>query len=616
MLLIRLLNFLEINLRKPKIIIGIALTILVIYLAPLLIYGQDLYFQPYDNLDSNVIWYKILAQSGMIFSDSNAIIPNMMGGLPRHSYGSEFNVMLWLFYFFTPFTAIVINEIVIHVVAFGSMWIFLSHFVIKPTRGNIIYIVAGSLYFALLQFWSWGGISVAAMPLVLYAFLNIRANIATWKDWAVLILVPLYSSLVLVYFFFLILMGAFWFWDSLRKRAIQWKLIGAIVLMGIVFFSVEYRLIYVTFFDHTFVSHRSEFSLLFSQDTLNSFRGAQSFFLNGQEHTRGNHYLVLLPLVGLAALLGLLSRKLKRGETVVIVMLFILGYVVDIWSVVFTTRYFFPLSFVVSAILIWKFSTRDKLLPALFLVLMIISLWAGFWFHEFWRSLKPVLPFIESFNMSRFIFIAPMIWGILATLSLWMIGRKVRYISIMVLLFCLFQGYVGVKNAIFMVREKEDKISFKTYYAQEAFAQMREYIGKPQNSYRIASIGIDPAISLYNGFYTIDGYSVNYPLEYKHCFEKIIRVEAQKNIGIKKIFHEWGSKCYVYTQKVSFMNKNKPENYSNTQLDIKTMYALGARYIVTAEKIPNPQSGFVYQKSFGAPGEYWTLHLYEISPSV
>ena len=97
------------------------------YLSPLFAYTGVFYVPAFDNLDSNVVWYKILAESGMIFSDNNDIVPNMMHGIPRSSYPGEFNVLVWLYYFFEPETAFIINELNIHFVAFISMYIFLNN---------------------------------------------------------------------------------------------------------------------------------------------------------------------------------------------------------------------------------------------------------------------------------------------------------------------------------------------------------------------------------------------------------------------------------------------------------------------------------------------------------
>jgi len=95
----------------------ISIASLILYLLPLMIYGENNYIRVHDNLDITVPSLKILANSGMIFSNSMEIIPNMMGGLPRLVYGSEFNYLLWLFVFFKPFVAMVINEVLMHTTA-------------------------------------------------------------------------------------------------------------------------------------------------------------------------------------------------------------------------------------------------------------------------------------------------------------------------------------------------------------------------------------------------------------------------------------------------------------------------------------------------------------------
>ncbi len=152
-----------------------SLFLLTIYLFPLFVYEDKLHFLAFDNMDSNIVWFKILAESGKIFASNDTIIPNMMNGLPRSCYGSEFFYILWFYYFFTPIQAYIINEVIIHTVAFISMYIFLSHYLFtKEDPYRFIYINIGALYFAILPFWPSGGLSVPLIPLVTYALLNIK----------------------------------------------------------------------------------------------------------------------------------------------------------------------------------------------------------------------------------------------------------------------------------------------------------------------------------------------------------------------------------------------------------------------------------------------------------
>jgi hypothetical protein len=102
----------------------ISLIIIAILLAPL--FYSKFYIPIFDNLDSNVVWYKILSSSGKIFADNSSNIPNIMSSLPRATYPKEVDTILWLYYFFEPIIAYKINEIIIHIVAFISMYLFLD----------------------------------------------------------------------------------------------------------------------------------------------------------------------------------------------------------------------------------------------------------------------------------------------------------------------------------------------------------------------------------------------------------------------------------------------------------------------------------------------------------
>lgn len=597
MLFIQLLNFLEINLRKPTTVLFLSLAILVFYLSPLFIDGEDLYIMTFDNLDSNIVWLKILAQSGMLFADSNTIIPNMMGGLPRHTYGSEFNAMVWFFYFFPPFTAYIINEVLMHTVAFGAMWVLLSHHFVKPLKGNFIYIATGSLYFALLPYWPGGGLSIPAMPLVIYALLNIRSGNAKWSDWTILALVPLYSSFVIVYFFFLLAAGTFWVIDSIRKRKWQWQFIGAIIFMGVVYLGVEYRLVYSTFFAKDFISHRIEFTGLFIKSAIKAYEEAYSVFLNGHNLAKGNHYLFLLPLIFVGLLIKWKERKFTRSQSLIVALILALTYTVDFWNTFFVSIYFFPLcSIVLLGIMIKKWES-DVRLEITLLLLIGIALWSGFWYYKGWSELKVFFPYLETFNLSRLLYLEPFLWALISVFTVMIIGKKMAYPAVIIVLFWISISYIAVNNATFHHSFLAKK-TYKEYYSENIFRQIRQYIGKPNEQYRLASLGIEPAVSLYNGFFTIDGYCVNYPLEYKYRFRKIFEMEIPKNKYIHWVYDQWGSKCYIMTRAVKYDSKGRPVDYAHLELDTNAMYELGARYMITPVKIPDPSKGFQYEKSF------------------
>ena len=111
---------------KKKYIPWLTGFILVVYLSPLLILGQDTHFRIHDD---TLVLSKLLAESGQIFGQHDAIVPNLLNGVPRSAMGSEFNVMLWMVYLFGPFPAYALNKIFIHSIAlFGMYQLLARHF--------------------------------------------------------------------------------------------------------------------------------------------------------------------------------------------------------------------------------------------------------------------------------------------------------------------------------------------------------------------------------------------------------------------------------------------------------------------------------------------------------
>ena len=184
--------------KKLLIISGL---LVLFYLSPLLIFGQTSLVTIHDILDG--ITHKILAESGQIFAANDAVIPNLLNGVPRSVLGSEFNIQVWLIYLFGSFSALVLNEIFIHCVAFVGMYRLLRrHFVPKE---NYLVIIGTSTAFALLPFFTILGLTGASQALALDAFLTIRRGGSKWIDWLVIVLLPFYTQISHAYLFFLII---------------------------------------------------------------------------------------------------------------------------------------------------------------------------------------------------------------------------------------------------------------------------------------------------------------------------------------------------------------------------------------------------------------------------
>lgn len=550
--------------------IWIALLLICLYLLPLYILGEDAHIRIHDNLDSNIAWYKVLKESGQLFGSMQASIEQVINGVPRNTYGTEFSLLVWLHYWLPSMWAYAISQTLVRVCAFLGMYLLLKDFFIQDKQGYWVR-VGTALVFALTPFWPSGMLSTLGHPLALWAFLHIRAHTSSWKHWLTLIVLPLYSSFVLGFFFFLVAMGLLWFIDIIRFRRVNVPFISAIIIMLSIYLLIDYRLVYSLLFGHEPTS-RNEF--VSSRLSLwRTIRLIGKNFVLGHTHVMTVHTYVILPIQLLA-----------------------LGFVI-------TQRQ-------------WR-SHRTYLL--LFASNILLSVWYAFWFYKGWQPLKERITFLNTFNFARFHFLRPMIIYLLFALALqilWHKGhiwRQIAKLAIVLQIFILtafneevHYRYVGAP-------------SFREFYASPLFHKIEEFIGEPKSSYRVASIGLHPAIAQYNGFYTLDTYNNFYSLPYKHSFRTIIAKELKKNKQLHRYFDTWGNRCYIFAAELGKwydFRKSSHKVIEHLELNAGAFYKMGGRYIFSAVPIKNAADNQLqFLHSFEHPDTVWRIYVYEVQAS-
>src|SRR6476469_7587277 len=107
----------------------IAFFLLVLYVSPLFILGENAHIRVHDNLDSNLAWYKVLKESGEIFGSLETVIPQVMNGnLLRNAFGTEWSGIVWLHALFPTMLAYAISQTITRVFAFiGMYWLLRDH---------------------------------------------------------------------------------------------------------------------------------------------------------------------------------------------------------------------------------------------------------------------------------------------------------------------------------------------------------------------------------------------------------------------------------------------------------------------------------------------------------
>lgn len=588
-----------------------AFLLLSLYLLPLFL-GSDgtLYVPPFDFLDISFPMAKILSESGMLFASNHTIIPNMMHGLPRFVFGSEFYYLPWLFKLFSPYYVYVINETLLHLTAFLGMLLLLRKVFYEQDpllRYTLAYTVA--LLYAIIPFFPGMGMSIVSLPLFAYILLNIYHDTDKGVHWIVLCLLPFFTSFVLVYIFAISLVVLFYIFLLIIKKTNHKKLLIAITLLTLLYLIAEYRLLITMFFDNGFISHREEFIRRFI-GFWDAYRGAHNEFLIGQSHSQSfqSPYIILTTLIVMTGI-SLSKWHHTRLYPFAILAAFIVGLLGGIEFFIYG-KWFLPL-IALAGILLWFLSPANRVYAASMLFIWASAGWYGFWYYEGWVHVIDHFPLLKIFDFSRFALLQPPVWYFLFALSSLYLIRYARKVGMMIVLFVLSMQCVLLWNAR-PFYENKDGLNFKSYYASELFERIEKTIRQPKESYKVASVGIPPAVSLFNGFYTLDGYSPNYPLSYKHRFRKIIEGNFKVNENSRRFFDDWGSQCYVIAGDKGYEKYEHGVPMHNFHFDTKAFKNLDGTYLLSGYPIENPE--YLRLKlidKFDNKDAFWSVWLYK-----
>jgi len=366
---------------------------------------------------------------------------------------------------------------------------------IKYNNNNVFLICAVSLIFSQLNFWPHAGISIAGLPLIYYAYINFKAR--PILSILIVLFYASYSNLVLVGVFLIIALSLDVFIRILRKEKFFAYFIFILILI-ISYLIVEYRLVF-SIINPVFISHRTDFvSPTFGfPEALSAF--IKMIFKEYGHNVKKPELIVLTTIILISFAL---FRKIKIGKEI----------------------------------------------PQIINLIVFLSAISVFIQSTFLYSFTSKVDFLRTIQLQRFYWLLPPLFYILLFLVLEKINNQhLGRILVMLLLTVQF-GYVVsantnwrqiIKTKIF--NKEAGKLTYRQFYSEGLYKEIKSFIGKDQASYRVASLGLQPAAALYSGFYTIDGYFPNYPIEYKRSFYKIIEKELEKNKIANDFFVYGGS---------------------------------------------------------------------------
>lgn len=572
----KLIEYLE---KKPVWIIGLFL--LCLSFLPCLLLGKGVLYDCYDTYDGALLTYMLKAK--YLFTGTETY-PELMNGIPVSGMTVPAPFFVILYYFFSPFVAHTLQYIILSLTAYIGMYLCAN----RITNFKCVSVVI-ALLFALLPFQPVYGHSVVGLPLAIYAFLCLYEKKRVILAYFSIAYFVLTSSLVYIGYACVIILAVVGVILLIKKRLSKEFIIGCL-LLGLLYGLTNIDLIYDTFISSGFVSHREEFIL----SRVGFWASFKSVFLASAELAVSCHMYMILPILVLHLVQSIRYKKLSRKEK---------GLYKLIW---------FSLAVIVTLCVIYALNIWNPIV-----------------------DIREQLPSaIRHFQFQRICFFLPILWYLVAAASLteiWemkislkKLQRLLPYIKFIIMIAFMAMTIITIRRESFyrwnlnqlQSPHVDFGISYEEFYSEEQFAEIKDYIGRPQDTYKVASLGLCPAVPLYNGFYCIDGYSNNYPLTYKHEFRKIIEREMEKDPGIAYYYDTWGSRCYLFASETGCgysLPKGSDFVYRDLDLNTDVMKEMGCEYIFSAAPIAEPERmNLVFLEEFPSDIASQNIYLYKI----
>ena len=538
----------------------------MLYMLPYIILGENSYVTIHDYLDQDVAIMATLKNTDILASITG-IVPNM-NGLSRTLFESftPFNIKLMCYYFLPIYWAVFVYTLIIKCVSFLGMYLLVDNYLFEKKYRWIT--VGLSVGFAIVPSYVLHELSGIGLPLLIYAFLNLYNSKRQILSYMLIALYAFNSMLAYGGFFVMAILFVIMCYDWYKSKRICKPLIYGMALMCLVYVWANWGTIYSMFFSSSFVSHRSEWVV--ASTLKEDIVGFVKFLLLSNYHAG---LLLAFPIVMTFGYLFLKYRK----------------------------KYQFMNSIAVLYVMIISGTLIGKMLKYMHIQLFV------------------------EIQFDRFYFFYPAICFVMlaACCYVFLKEEKIR-LAYLAMLYGLFAPSCFDKELMANVKQLAGQElanpNYREFYDTKLFSELMNDINvKPDYSTKVVSVGMLPSVAEYNGFYTIDSYRVNYPLEYKHKFRKVIAKELEKDDVLRKYFDEWGSRCYVFSSELNqqgnryLCGKKEDISLENLEIDTQVLKDLGCEYILSSVDIMNYENlNLNYVNSYTTDDSYWNIRVYQI----
>jgi hypothetical protein len=384
------------------------------------------------------------------------------------------------------------------------------------------------------------------------------------------------------------MLGGMMLYNSFKNRALFLRALYILVPFAVFYAAVEYRILFQVLFHWGFTSHRTE-RVWPVFDTWTNIHDIPRLMLTGEGEIYTSGYILPVILLTITWVLCV-PKKFLSG---------------------------FPK-------ILWLFLVAHALMAFLF----------AMWFTP---VLQPLLIWshLDDLYLCRFAYM----WDILLytgwALALAALPSKRMYRRILIVIQLVYLCSVSQTAAVL---HDPHAMTYEQFYSPRLFAKIRDAIktvdGKDQDSYRVVSLGMPANVPLYSGFYTLDGYLNNYPVEYKDRFRAVIAPDLDQEGLVPAMMRgkfDWnGNFLYIYTPELGwyqlgdrYISRGQAQynlrgaNPIHMHSDLSGFYHYDTRYLLSAVEIADAwKNGLTLLGVFTDDNSPYIIRLYRIHKPV
>lgn len=555
----------------------LGILLMAVVFAPYFILKEGSVFPIHDQLDETILSYVLNAR---YLGTGAEIFPELLGGVNVSGMQPSAVLFILLYRIFPVFAAFLIQYGIVFASGFFGMY-----FCVKEITGSSILACVAAGCFSMLPIQPVYGLSVMGVPLLLYSFLCLYRKKHIFLSFLLVFFFGLTTHLVLIGYVALGIWALAILGLAGKHKLTKLPVLGFISLL-VIYLGVNYRLFLELLLGKgSYVSHREE-----------QLSGASPFwntvwdmFLNSGQHAASLHKFLILPILAMLAAGAFLYRRMEK-------------------------------------------KIRQQYIAAAAGLVLLVGI---AFFCGICRS-APIVNFrngcsgfLRYFQPDRVYWLYPAGWYLefaLCASFLWHVIKGAETIKCLALLALLLPALQEIKvNSYFYMNVNQINngsgitgyISWESWYAEDLMAEIEQAIGRDMSTFRVVHLGMSPAPALMHGFYTADGYSNNYPLEYKHSFRRAMERELEKSPDAAVYFDTWGSRCYLFNGESGtayMIGKDSHFVYRNLELNMEALKSLNCEYLFSCGEILNAEeTGLELMGYFETEESYWGVWLYKIA---